>query len=93
MIIKTLKRMKYELKKVYNDGRILIKVIKDPDCPIKVKIIGFGFVVYLISPIDIIPNFIPFLGILDDIIIFKLIIPRIKKMVPDLWAKYEKESI
>jgi len=43
--------------------------IKDNRTPVFAKVIAFAALVYLISPIDLIPDFIPFFGYLDDLII------------------------
>jgi uncharacterized membrane protein YkvA (DUF1232 family) len=45
------------------------KLIKDPQTPKLSKILLSAAVAYAISPIDLIPDFIPIIGYLDDIII------------------------
>lgn len=47
--------------------RILIRTTRT--APLKVRILVVIVGVYLISPLDIIPNFIPGLGVLDDIVV------------------------
>jgi uncharacterized membrane protein YkvA (DUF1232 family) len=41
-----------------------------------------GLVAYLISPIDLIPEFIPFLGIVDDIVVVPFVVNWIAKRLP-----------
>ncbi len=48
---------------------LLWRVFKDKRVKIKVKIMVVGITAYLVSPIDIIPDFIPFIGTIDDIAI------------------------
>lgn len=48
---------------------LLWRVFKDKRVKIKVKIMVVGVIGYLVSPIDIIPDFIPFIGAIDDIAI------------------------
>ena len=44
-------------------------LLRDPRVPFYVKAIPFFLGIYLISPIDIIPDFIPVVGLLDDVLI------------------------
>jgi uncharacterized membrane protein YkvA (DUF1232 family) len=61
-------------------------VFKDPAIPRSVKWrAGIGLAVifaYVISPVDIIPDFIPFAGWLDDIIIVPLGLALVRKFTP-----------
>jgi uncharacterized membrane protein YkvA (DUF1232 family) len=49
-------------------GRMLISLAGDRDVPTAAKVVLAAMAVYLVSPIDLIPDFIPFLGYLDDVI-------------------------
>lgn len=50
-------------------------------------------VVYALSPIDLIPDFIPFLGYLDDIFILPALMYLLIKMIPeDIWLESQKQS-
>lgn len=55
---------------------------KDPRVPLRVKIIILLVIAYLLSPIDLIPDFIPVLGYLDDFLLITVGIPLLLKMVP-----------
>lgn len=57
-------------------------VLKDRDTPIYVKIFAFLGLCYALSPIDIIPDFIPVLGYLDDVLIIPFFYFLIKKLTP-----------
>ncbi len=48
---------------------LLWRLFKDKRVTIKVKIMVAGVAAYLVSPIDIIPDFIPFIGTIDDVAI------------------------
>ena len=55
--------------------------------PTRVKVVLVLAVVYLLSPIDLIPDFIPVLGQLDDIILIILVTRYIQKHVPEFRLK------
>jgi uncharacterized membrane protein YkvA (DUF1232 family) len=48
------------------------RMFRDPGVPLSAKAIMPGVLVYLASPIDIIPDFIPVLGQLDDLLVLFL---------------------
>jgi uncharacterized membrane protein YkvA (DUF1232 family) len=55
---------------------------RDPRTPWYARIFAAGVVAYAFSPIDLIPDFIPVLGYLDDLIIVPLGIFLALKMIP-----------
>lgn len=55
---------------------------RDPRVPWYAKLIAGGVVAYLFSPIDLIPDFIPVIGFLDDLIIIPLGIGLVVKLIP-----------
>ncbi len=46
------------------------------------KVLAGATVVYALSPIDLIPDFIPVLGLLDDIILLPLFVALTVKLIP-----------
>lgn len=55
---------------------------KDPRTPWAARIIVAVVVAYALSPIDLIPDFIPILGILDDLILIPAGIALALRMIP-----------
>lgn len=55
---------------------------KDPRVPWYAKLLALCIVAYALSPIDLIPDFIPILGYLDDLILIPLGIYFLLKMIP-----------
>ena len=49
--------------------RLLRSVIGDSTAPLDVRLILVGLVIWIVSPIDLIPEFIPVLGPLDDVVV------------------------
>ncbi len=55
---------------------------RDPRTPWYAKLFVAGIVAYALSPIDLIPDFVPVLGYLDDLILIPLGIALAIKLVP-----------
>jgi len=54
---------------VKGDARRLWFALRHPDAPGWLKIGTAGVLLYLLSPIDLIPDVVPLLGVVDDIVI------------------------
>lgn len=61
---------------------ILYLAYKDPRVPWYAKLFALCVVAYAFSPIDLIPDFIPILGYLDDLIIVPLGVKLALKLIP-----------
>ena len=71
------------------DTMALSIAARDRRTPVLAKVVAFAVAAYALSPIDLIPDFIPVLGLLDDLIIVPLGIWIVIKLVPDeLMAEY-----
>ncbi|WEJ69815.1 YkvA family protein [Pseudomonas sp. PSE14] len=55
---------------------------KHPETPLPVKLLCLLVVSYALSPIDLIPDFIPVLGLLDDLVILPASIWLIIRLIP-----------
>jgi len=72
------------------DIYILYRGLGDPEVPWYVKALVVLTVAYIISPIDLIPDFIPVLGLLDEAIVIPLAVRlAVRLMPPELWRKYQ----
>lgn len=61
---------------------LLYLAYKHPKTPLLAKLISIITVIYALSPIDLIPDFIPILGYLDDLLIVPLGITLSIKLIP-----------
>lgn len=57
--------------------------LRDPRTPLAAKLLGALVVAYALSPIDLIPDFIPVLGFLDDLVLVPAGIWLTLRLVPD----------
>ncbi len=66
---------------------------KDGRTPLATKVFPWAALLYLLVPIDFVPDVVPLLGQLDDIGIIVLLITIALKLVPkDLWNEHEKKA-
>jgi uncharacterized membrane protein YkvA (DUF1232 family) len=56
--------------------------VRDPRTPFYAKLFGLLVAAYALSPIDLIPDFVPVLGLLDDVILIPIGIWLFEKMIP-----------
>ena len=54
--------------------RLLKRLAADPQLPRRIRVVLAGVLIFLASPIDLIPDFIPVLGYADDVIITALVL-------------------
>jgi uncharacterized membrane protein YkvA (DUF1232 family) len=69
-----LKRLKDWARAVKRDVHGLWLAARDPRTPWYAKAVALGIAAYALSPIDLIPDFIPVLGYLDEVILLPLAI-------------------
>lgn len=77
-------KLKQKVKKLKEEIQVLILAYADVRTPFSAKLVIGLTVGYLLSPIDLIPDFIPVLGFLDDLIIVPLLIMLSIKLIPDI---------
>lgn len=71
----------------------LWKLLRHPDTPWPPKIVALLVLAYALSPIDLIPDFIPVLGLLDDVLLLPLGIALAVKLTPPaLWQARLREA-
>ena len=69
-----LKRIKAWARTIKCDVHALYLAARDPRTPWYAKALALAIVAYALSPIDLIPDFIPVLGYLDDAVLLPLAI-------------------
>jgi uncharacterized membrane protein YkvA (DUF1232 family) len=63
--------------------RLVRGLLADGSVPGRVRIALIGLLAYLINPIDLIPEFIPVLGPLDDVIVAILVLRYVRRRLGD----------
>ena len=84
-----LRRIKQWARTIKRDVHALWLAARDSRTPWYAKTLAMGVAAYALSPIDLIPDFIPVLGYLDDAILVPLgIMLVVRLMPPELMAEY-----
>lgn len=60
----------------------LFLALKKKETPLLAKILAGVTVAYALSPVDLIPDFIPVLGLLDDVILLPVFVTLTIKLIP-----------
>ena len=76
-------RMKSWAQYLKRDGHAVYLASRDPRVPWYAKVLAIAVAAYALSPIDLIPDFIPVLGVLDDLIIVPLGIWLVIALIPE----------
>ncbi len=79
---RTVNMLKISIKRVFKQLRIIRRALVHPEVPWHAKAVAGLAVLYVVSPIQIIPNFIPIVGQMDDVLVVTLGIKYLKRFVP-----------
>jgi uncharacterized membrane protein YkvA (DUF1232 family) len=85
--------LKQKARELKNKIAALFLALKKKETPIYAKIAVAVTICYALSPIDLIPDFIPVLGYLDDLIILPALIALCLRLIPeDIMKICEEEA-
>ncbi|HEY2851307.1 MAG TPA: DUF1232 domain-containing protein [Gemmatimonadaceae bacterium] len=65
------------IRQLPNFVRLLLGLITDPRVALVDKVLVFGAIAYIVTPIDLIPDFIPFIGEVDDVYLLVIALQRL----------------
>ena len=77
-----MQRWRQQLKKLKQETYAIYIACKDPRVPWYARLLAGVVVAYAFSPIDLIPDIIPVIGYLDDLILVPLGIALVIKLIP-----------
>ncbi|MGE5627644.1 MAG: YkvA family protein [Solirubrobacterales bacterium] len=75
--------IKERASKLKADIPAVFIALRKKDTPIAAKIFAAIAIGYVLSPIDLIPDFIPVIGMLDDVIIVPVLVALTLKLIPE----------
>lgn len=86
-------RLRQWAKTIKRDAHALYLASRDPRAPWYAKLLAVGVAAYALSPLDLIPDFIPVLGYLDDLVIVPLGILLVVSLIPaEIMAEHRKTA-
>jgi len=86
-------RLKTWARRMKRDTLALYLARRDPRVPLHAKAMAMVTAAYALSPIDLIPDFIPVLGYLDELIILPLFIyVTIRLIPPDIMVELRAQA-
>lgn len=89
-----LKKLKEKGRELKSNVFLLYRSSRDPRMPLHVKILALLIIAYIISPIDIIPDFIPVLGLLDEVILVPIMLSFTVRFIPDeIRQEYQQQDV
>lgn len=71
-------------RRIKRDALTVYFVARDPRTPLPVRLLALSIAAYALSPIDLIPDFIPVIGYLDDVVLVPLGIVLVIRLTPDV---------
>lgn len=74
---------KRRARKLKTEPYALYLAYRDPRVPWCAKVVAALVLGYVFSPIDLIPDFIPVLGLLDDMVVVPIGVAIVLKMIPE----------
>ena len=88
-----LSELKAWARRIVQDVAALYLAARDSRTPLPAKAVAFTVAAYALSPIDLIPDFIPIIGYLDDLLLVPLGIALAVRLVPvDLMGEFRAQA-
>lgn len=75
-------KLKASIARFFKQFRIIRRALVHPQVPWHAKTVAGCAALYVVSPIQLIPNFIPVIGQLDDVLVVTLAIKYLRRSVP-----------
>lgn len=88
----SISRLKEWARRIKRDAVAVYFAARDPRTPWMARVLAVAVAAYALSPIDLIPDFIPVLGYLDDVLIVPLGLWLVIRFIPPDVLKASREK-
>jgi uncharacterized membrane protein YkvA (DUF1232 family) len=75
-------RLKIPVRRLFREFRLIRRALVHPQVPWYAKLVAGCAVLYVVSPIQVLPNFVPIVGQMDDVLVVTLAIKFLRRFVP-----------
>jgi uncharacterized membrane protein YkvA (DUF1232 family) len=82
LAVRALDRIRAWASGLKRETVVLWFAVRDPQTPFAAKVMAWAILAYALSPIDLIPDFIPILGYVDELLLLPLAIWGVIRLVP-----------
>jgi uncharacterized membrane protein YkvA (DUF1232 family) len=88
----------FRLIRTAGAGRLLAyvmalwKLCRHPQAPKSARWVALGILAYLVSPVDLVPDVVPLLGQLDDLVLVPLGVTLVSQLTPGPWQSCLREA-
>lgn len=77
---------------IKRDVVVVYFAARNPQTPLLIRLLALGVAAYALSPIDLIPDFIPVFGYLDDLLIVPLGLMLVVRLLPPEVLEMSREQ-
>jgi len=81
-VSKLLQGLREQARALKRQTLVVYYVARDPELPWSLRLLALLVAAYALSPIDLIPDFIPVLGLLDDLVLLPLGLALVLRWTP-----------
>ena len=81
------------LPHIWRTGRLALRLVRDPRVPTAAKILFGATVLYMLSPIDVVPDWVPVLGQADDLVVLLAGLNLFLRACPKWLVEEHEEAI
>jgi uncharacterized membrane protein YkvA (DUF1232 family) len=85
-------RLKAAARRIGRDVMTVYFAARDPRTPLLIRLLALAIAAYALSPIDLIPDFIPVIGLLDEVVLLPLGIVLIIRLTPAAVIESSREK-
>ncbi len=81
------------LRLLLGQGRLAFRLFREPKVPVSLKVVPILAGLYVVSPIDLVPDFLPGLGQLDDLGIILAALELFVRLCPSSAQAFHRDAI